>query len=140
MTFQRFALIWGVLFLLAGIAGFVPQFLTPAEPPLKVNTLHGLLFGLFPVNILHSLFHIAFGIWGLVASRRSAAASRLFAQATAVVYAILVVAGFIPGLNTLFGLLPVHGHDIWLHAILALPAAFFGFIAPRPVSVRNSPI
>jgi hypothetical protein len=128
MTTQRFALIWGILFLLAGVAGFIPPLLTPPEQPIAMNHMHGLLFGLFPVNVLHSLFHVAFGIWGIIASRSGFRAARLYAQVTAVVYAILVVLGFFPGLNTLFGLLPIHGHDIWLHAVLALPAFYFGFV------------
>ena len=47
------------------------------------------------------------------------------------IYAVLVVLGLIPAVNTLFGLLPIHGHDVWLHAVLALPAAYFGFFGPR---------
>ena len=77
------------------------------------------------------------GVWGLMASRTSPGSSRRFAQATAVIYAILVVVGFVPALNTLFGLLPVHGHDIWLHAVLALPAAYFGFLAPYGASAAH---
>jgi hypothetical protein len=44
-----------------------------------------------------------------------------------VIYAVLVVMGLIPVLNTTFGLIPIYGHDIWLHAVLALIAAYFGF-------------
>ncbi len=46
----------------------------------------------------------------------------------AIIYAVLVVAGLIPGLNTMFGLVPLFGNDIWLHVILAVPAAYFGWM------------
>jgi hypothetical protein len=126
MQTRTFALIWGIIFLVAGVAGLIPGLLTPAQQDIAVDALYGRLFGLFPVNILHDLFHIAFGIWGVVAYR-SFGAARTFAKTTAVVYAVLVVMGFIPVLDTTFGLIPIYGHDIWLHAILAIPAAYFGF-------------
>ena len=33
-------------------------------------------------------------------------------------------------LNTMFGLCPIEGHDVWLHLVLAGVAAYFGFLAP----------
>ena len=131
MRIRYFALAYGVVFLLVGILGFFPPLLAPfgpEDPDLAVTATSGLLFGLFPVNILHNLVHAAFGIWG-VAVWRSVPRSRFYAQAVAVIYAVLVVMGFIPVLNTTFGLIPLHGHDIWLHLILAAVAAYFGFVA-----------
>lgn len=90
--------------------------------------MHGCLFGLFPVNGIHNLVHIAFGIWYL-AVWRSVHCARFYARAVAVIYAVLVIAGLIPGLNTLFGLVPLYGHDVWLHALIALVAACSGFLA-----------
>lgn len=133
---RRFALIWGIAFLVVGAAGFVPGLLTPDTVPLAVDTLHGRLFGLFPVNILHSLVHVAFGVWG-IAAWRSFGAARTYAKAVAVIYAVLAVMGFIPGLDTLFGLVPLHAHDIWLHLVLAVPAAYIGF---RPLTEQTGPV
>ena len=73
--------------------------------------------------------HIAFGIWGLVAYR-GYSASVTYARAVAVIYALLFVLGLIPGVSTLFGLVPLYGHDVWLHLALAAVAAYFGFVAP----------
>lgn len=36
--------------------------------------------------------------------------------------------GLIPGLDTTFGLVPLFGNDVWLHILLAAPAAYFGFV------------
>lgn len=94
---------------------------------MAVDAGYGQLLGLFPVNILHNLVHILFGVWGIAASRGLGGA-RLYARAVAVIYAILTVAGFIPGLNILFGLVPLFGNDIWLHALLALIAAYYGWV------------
>ena len=124
-----FALIYGVVFLLVGILGFVPGLTQMHEgsPELAVEGPgHGYLLGLFHVNLLHNLVHILFGVWGLVAFR-SYPASRMYARGVAVIYAVLGVFGLIPGLDTLFGLVPLHGNDVWLHFLLAAVAAIFGF-------------
>ena len=41
---------------------------------------------------------------------------------------MLSIAGLLPGLDTLFGLTPLFGNDVWLHALLALIAAYFGWL------------
>lgn len=129
MAIRYFALIYGTVFAIAGIAGFIPLLLTPygiGEPALAVNAGAGKLFGLFPVNVLHNLFHIAFGLWGL-AIWKSQDSSRLYAKSVAVIYGVLTLMGLFPGLQTFFGLIPLHGHDVWLHLMLAGVAAYFGW-------------
>lgn len=130
MTTRAFALTFGVVFLLIGIAGFIPPLVTAVHgdhPPLAVDTGYGLLLGLFPVNLLHNLVHVLFGLWGLIGFR-SLAAARFYARGVAVIYAVLTIAGLIPRLDTLFGLTPLFGNDVWLHALLALVAAYFGWL------------
>lgn len=130
MTTRNFALVFGVVFLLIGIAGFVPQLVQgmhPEHPGLTLDANSGQLFGLFPINILHNIVHLVFGLWGLAASR-SMSGARFYGRGVAVIYALLTVAGFVPNLNTLFGLVPLYGNDIWLHAALALVAAYFGWL------------
>jgi hypothetical protein len=138
MGIRYFALVYGVVFAIIGIAGFIPFLVTPygiAEPGLAVEAGSGYLFGLFPVNVLHNLVHLAFGIWGL-AVWRSIPKSRAYAQAVAVIYAIFAIMGFFPVLQTTFGLVPLHGNDIWLHIVLAGVAAYFGW-GYRTEAVRH---
>lgn len=131
MAIRYFALIYGIVFLLIGIAGFIPGFVMPLEaehPELAIESGAGRLFGLFPVNIVHNLVHVVFGIWG-IAAWRSVSGSVMYGRAVAVIYALLFVMGLIPVLHTTFGLVPIYGHDVWLHAVLAAVAAYFGFVA-----------
>lgn len=129
MSTRTFALIFGIVFLAIGILGFFPQFLQPDEATvdLAFEHGHGQLLGLFPVNTLHNIVHIIFGIWGLAASR-SLGGAKGYAKGVAIIYAVLAIMGLIPALNTTFGLVPLYGNDIWLHAVLALVAAYFGFM------------
>jgi hypothetical protein len=134
MKTRTFALVVGIAFLAVGILGFVPALVTvPADqPPLRIEMAHGLLLGLFPVNALHNAVHLAFGVAGIVVWR-DFAASRVYSRAVAVIYAVLTVLGLIPATSTLFGLAPLHGNDIWLHAVLAVAAAYFGFASVASV-------
>lgn len=140
MATRYFALAFGLVFLVVGIAGFVPALMTPyspADPNLALSTSSGYLFGLFPVNVLHNLVHIAFGIWG-IAAWRSFTSARMYGKSVAVIYAVLAVMGMIPLLRSTFGLIPLHGHDIWLHIALAAVAAYFGFAKQAsPVTSRE---
>jgi len=137
MLVQRFALILGIVYLAAGVLGFFPGLMSPdtASGALTIEAFHGRLFGLFPVNILHNLVHLAVGIWGL-AAMRDFNGSVSFSRGLAVIYGVLAVMGLIPVLNTLFGLVPLHSHDIWLHAGTAAVAAYFGWGAPARVRAR----
>ncbi len=135
MSIRTFALVYGVVFLLVGVAGFVPAFLSNpemVEPNLVITASSGYLFGLFPVNALHNLAHIVFGVWGL-AVYKNVSGAILYARVVAIAYALLAIMGLIPVLNTTFGLIPLHGHDVWLHVLLAAVAAYFGFMHTEAV-------
>lgn len=125
MTTRTFAPVAGVVYLLVGALGFMPGVLTapPLDaPPMTVHHNYGYLLGLFPVNTLHNVVHLLIGVCGVLAYRTWRAAAT-FAGALAVFYALLAVAGLIPGLNTTFGLIPLWGHDVLLHAVTAAVAA-----------------
>jgi hypothetical protein len=131
-TVRRFALVFGILFLLVGIAGFIPGLTQPhTHPDVMVTAGLGLVMGLFPVNVLHNAAHLLFGVWGLLASR-SDSGSRGYGKAVAIAYALLTVMGLISAMRlyTAFGFAPLYGHDIWLHAVLAAGGFYFGFMRP----------
>lgn len=134
MSTRTFALIFGIVFVVVGILGFVPGAVQPLHDGHDPVMGHGgQLLGLFPINELHNGVHILFGLWGLAASR-SLGGSINYGRGVAVIYAVLTVAGFIPGLSTLFGLVPLYGNDIWLHALLALVGAYFGWVHRNPAT------
>ena len=140
MNVRNFALIYGIVFLLVAIAGFIPGFVTPFEPEhpeLAFESGAGRLFGLFPVNVLHNLVHGVFGVWGLLAWR-SVPASLTYARGVAIIYAVFVIMGLIPALQTTFGLVPLYGNDVWLHVVLAGVAAYFGWAAKAQTGAAAS--
>ena len=115
---------FGVVFLLVGVLGLVTT--TP------FSMAGELLLGLFPVNVLHNLVHLAFGGWGLVASSTPGRAAA-YCRIGGIAYLTLAVVGILT--PTGFGLVPLGGHDIWLHAVLGGTLTTVGFLdrpSPRP--------
>jgi hypothetical protein len=121
-TVQRISQVFGVVFILVAILGFVQGGMSmEADPELAPKVL-----GLFPVNVLHNLVHLAFGVWGLLAARTFGGAVG-YAKIAGVIYLVLACLGFIA--PTTFGLIPIGGNDIWLHVVLGLVLAGVGFTA-----------
>lgn len=126
MNARMFALVVGVIYLAVGLLGF-----TATGMSMEAGDTAPRLLGLFPVNVLHNIVHLAIGAWGL-ASYRSMDGSVTFARGLAILYGLLAIMGILPRpFNNTFGLVPIFGHDVWLHAATALVAAYFGFVAPR---------
>ena len=132
MNAPLIARIFGVLFLIAGIAGVVPWAgVAPAAPGdaiyINLDQYYRFLFGLFPVNLEHDALHVFLGIWGLLAGARFAWAVG-YCRFVAVFYFFVVILGIIPITDTLFGAVPIYGWDVALHAVAALVCAYGGFM------------
>lgn len=128
---QKAAMVFGVVFLLFGLLGL----LLPGGTGMEAHPDQApRLLGLFPVNLLHNIVHLAFGVFGVVSSR-SYGGARGYFRAGAVIYLVLVVLAFID--PTTFGLVPIGDNDIWLHVVLAAGMGYFGFLH-REAGARNS--
>lgn len=133
------ALALGVLFLLVGIAGFIPGLVslpggaTSSVPvdvaPDAYSAGYSYVFGLFPTNLLHNLVHCAVGLLG-IASYTSSSSARLYNRGFAIAYALIAIMGLLPITKTTFGLMPIFGNNVWLNALTAAVAAYFGFAQP----------
>lgn len=119
------AVIFGVVLVLIGIAGFVPVITIPPADgePAK-------LLGAFAVDPIHNFVHILTGVAALIVGLISEQASRGYFRVIAVVYAVAAVAGFFAGYGTLLGMAYNYA-DAFLHLSIALIALALGF-ALRP--------
>lgn len=125
-TVQMVALVFGVIYLAAGILGFLPVLGGSATQTSSA------LLGIFQVNLLHNLVHIIIGIAGLAAAS-SIANSRTFGRVVGVILLLLGVVGI--SVARPLGLLDIGGLDIALHLVSGAVLAYFGFAAP--VSTRS---
>ncbi len=112
------ATIFGIFFLIAGLAGFMSS-LAP----------NGMLFGLFMVGTVHNVIHIGSGVVALMCAFAGAGAARKYFQIFGIVYALVAVLGFFSPNKPLLGMVEHNVHDIWLHLLIAAVALYLGFAA-----------
>jgi Domain of unknown function (DUF4383) len=121
-TLQKLAGVFGVIFIIVAVLGFI----APGGLVMAMDPTTGMVLGVFPVNLLHNIVHLLFGVWGLVASR-SWSGSKTFFTVGGIIYVVLTCVGFLS--PTGFGLVPLGGADIWLHAVLAIAMLGIGLTA-----------
>lgn len=136
---RYFALTIGILFLLLGFSGFIPNLMTMSSAnasndlvvasPGLYSTGFGYVFGLFPTNIVHNIVHLAVGFLG-IASFMSVTGARVFNRAFAISYILLAIMGLLPYTRTTFGLMPIFGNNVWFNGVAGLIAAYYGFVKP----------
>src|SRR5687767_214677 len=133
-TVQRVAQIFGVVFILVALAGFYTGGMNMEADPATAP----MIMGMFPINLVHNIVHLLFGIWGLAASR-SWSGAKQYAQIAGVLYLVLAGLGFVAPDG--FGMVPLGGNDIWLHLALGAILAGVGFTAkPETVTPAGSTI
>ncbi len=136
---QTTALIFGVVFLVVGILGFIPGITTNYDQLMFAG--HGseaMLFGVFQVSILHNIVHLLFGVAGFLFSR-AAASARSFLIWGGVVYAVLLVYGLVVPQGQDANFVPVNTADNWLHLILAVAMIASGLLLTRDRAGRAVP-
>jgi Domain of unknown function (DUF4383) len=121
-TLQKLAGVFGVIFIIVAVLGFI----SPGGLVMAMDPTTGMVLGVFPVNLLHNIVHLLFGVWGLVASR-SWSGSKTFFTVGGIIYVVLTCVGFLSPMG--FGLVPLGGADIWLHAVLAIAMLGLGLTA-----------
>jgi Domain of unknown function (DUF4383) len=127
----RLALGVGVVFLLVGVAGFIPGITTNYSSMTFAGHHSGaMLFGVFQVSILHNIVHILFGIAGLAMARRADTA-RLYLIGGGAIYLLLWLYGLITSNDSGSNFVPVNTADDWLHFVLGIGMIGLGLIATR---------
>ncbi|WIA99533.1 DUF4383 domain-containing protein [Curtobacterium sp. MCBA15_012] len=129
---QKGALVFGVVFLIVGIAGFIPGLtMDMGSMSMAGHGSMALLLGLFQVSVLHNIVHLLFGVVGLLAAR-TATGARLYLLVGGIVYLVLFVYGlFTAGMTGGANFVPLNSADNVLHAVLAVAMIVLGLLLPR---------
>lgn len=123
---QIVAMAVGVVFLLAGVAGFIPGLTTDfGEMTFAGHASGAMLLGIFQVSILHNIVHLLFGVAG-VAMARTWSGARAFLLGGGVIYALIWLYGLIVGHDSAANFIPVNTADNWLHLGLAAGMILLG--------------
>jgi len=131
---QIAALLVAIVFLVVGIAGFIPGLTTDYSEMRFVGHESGaMLLGVFQVSILHNIVHLLFGIVGLVLSR-TAHGARNFLIGGGIIYLVLWLYGLLVGEESGANFVPLNTADDWLHLALGAAMVLLGFLLPRTVA------
>jgi hypothetical protein len=128
---QTYATVFGAVFLLVGIAGFIPGITTSyGDMQFAGPDSEAMLLGLFQVSILHNVVHLLFGIAGLALARTYDGA-RTFLVGGGVIYLVLWIYGLLVGQDSAANFVPVNRADNWLHLVLAIAMIGGGILLTR---------
>ena len=131
---QRLAALFGVVFLLVGILGFVPGITTHyGDLSFAGHNSGAKLLGIFQTSILHNIVHLAFGVGILMA--KTPGGARTYLVGGGIVYLAVWIVGAIGGLDWL----PVNTADNYLHIGLGAGMVALGLIAGRASTARPAP-
>ncbi len=128
---QIAAMLVGAVFLLVGIAGFIPGITTNydalkfAGPESEAE-----LLGLFQVSILHNIVHLLLGVAGL-AMARTWESARLYLIGGGALYLVLWIYGVLVDQASDANFVPVNTADNWLHVLLGAGMIVLGVVLGR---------
>ena len=120
---KTLAIVFGVIFVLVGLLGFIPNPLVGPD-------------ALFVTDAWHNLVHLLFGVILLVVAYTAAEKSALWLKILGVVYLILAVLGFvmISEGGELLGLVAMNHADHWLHVVLGVVLLAAGLMGKKPAT------
>jgi hypothetical protein len=125
-------LLFGAVFLLVGVAGFIPGLTTDyGDLAFAGTSSTAELLGVFQVSVLHNVVHLLFGI-AAFAMARSETGARMFLVAGGTIYLVLWILGLVLHAGGGKGnFIPVNNEDNWLHLGLALAMLGLGLLLPE---------
>jgi hypothetical protein len=121
---QKVAMLAGLVFLLVGIAGFIPGITTNLYDGLEFAGDDGnaKVIGLFEVSVLHNIVHGLFGLAGL-ALAKTVSGARTYLIGGGAIYILLAGVQAIGAGDWV----PLVGPDLWLHLALGIGMIGLGY-------------
>lgn len=118
---QTAAMAVGAVFLVVGIAGFVPGITTNLYDGLELAGHDGnaQLLGIFEVSVLHNVVHLLFGLAGL-ALARTISGARAYLIGGGAIYLVLWIYGLVVDKQSDANFVPLNTADDWLHFVLGV--------------------
>jgi hypothetical protein len=119
---KKWAVIFGIIFVIVGILGFIPNGLVGSN-------------GYFVTDTIHNIVHLLIGVVLLFAAK-SQSASSMWLKVFGVVYLILFIDGLFQQDN-LLGFVTANKADTWLHLVLGVVLLVVGFMGGKSQMQTN---
>ncbi len=124
MNTKSASMAFGIVFVLVGILGFIPN---PLVAP----------HGVFAVNLAHNLVHILTGVVFILGATHFADKADMIFKGVGAAYVVVTIVGFMTSGNMLLGLVHINQADRWLHLGLAVVILAAGFMLPNRPATSN---
>lgn len=123
--------LFGAVFLLVGILGFVPGITKDLDTIMFAgHHSQAALLGIFQVSVLHNIVHLLFGLVGLL-GLRSRGLAKTYLIVGGIVYGVLWIYGLVVPMESMGNFVPLNTADNWLHFVLAVAMVTTGIIFGR---------
>ena len=137
-SIQKGAALVGIVFLVVGVAGFIPGITTNYSELMFASHRSGAqLLGIFQVSVLHNAVHLLFGVAGLVLARTPLAA-RNFLLYGGMVYFVLFFYGVVIEYQSSANFVPFDDADNVLHLGLGAGMMTLSFLLDRGPGWRRT--
>ncbi len=134
---QSLAMLFGIVFLLVGILGFIPGITTHySDLKFAGHNSDAKLLGLVQVSILENIIHLLFGVAGLALAKTWEGARRYFIGG-GIIYLVLFVYGLITGNESGANFVPTNAAGDVLHVVLGVAMLGIGVVLGKTVTDRD---
>ncbi len=134
---QSLAALLGAVFLLVGVAGFIPGITTHyGDMAFAGHNSDAKLLGIFQISILENIVHLLFGVAG-VALAKTWEASRRYFIGGGIIYLVLFVYGLITGNESGANFVPTNAAGDVLHVVLGVAMIGIGVVLGKTVTDRD---
>ena len=121
---KKSALVFGIIFLIVGILGFIPNGLISET-------------GVFHADTVHNIVHLITGLVLIIVAAKSASKSATVLIWIGIIYLVVTILGFI--WDSVLGLFMVNTADNWLHLVLGVVITALGFAGKKGGAPMTSP-
>ena len=135
-TLQKMAALFGVVFLLITVLGFIPGITQDTDELFTFGEPGALLLGIFGVNVVENIVHLLFGIAGL-AMARTHASSRTYFLGGGVLYLIIGAFYLVVGHENSLNFIGVNTESDYLHLVLGVLMLVFGLALGRDTTTTT---
>ncbi|MBA3365491.1 MAG: DUF4383 domain-containing protein [Actinobacteria bacterium] len=132
---QRAAQLFGIIFLIVGIAGFIPGITTDYDELTAFDHEGAQVLGFIGVNILENIVHLLYGVAGL-ALARTWDGSRNYFIGGGLIYLVLWLYGLVIDKDSSANFLGMNSASDWLHFVLGVAMVGIGVLLGR----RDRPV
>ncbi len=127
---QRAAQLFGIIFLVVGVDGFIPGITTDYDDLTAFDHEGAKVLGLFGENILENIVHLLYGVAGLMLSR-TWDGSRNYFIGGGLIYLVLWLYGLVIDKDSSANFVGINSAADWLHFVLGVAMVGIGLLLGR---------